>query len=55
MYTPPCGKHQKVQLVTTDDLLNGRGLDYPKTFKAAQKVKANKHAGQLTWGEEPSE
>lgn len=57
-YTSPWGKHQKVQLLTIEDLLNGKGIDYPKTlgtnktFKAAPKVKEKKHAGQLMLGEE---
>ncbi len=60
-YSSPWGKHQKVQLLTIEDLLNGKGIDYPKTlgtnktFKAAPKVKEKKHAGQLMLGEEPDE
>lgn len=52
-YESPWGKHAKVQLLTIEDLLGGRGIDYPrtagvnKTFKRAPKAKAKKGEGQL--------
>ena len=57
-YASPWGKHARIQLLTIEDLLNGKSIDYPrtlgvnKTFKAAPKVKERKNAGQLMLGEE---
>ncbi len=43
-YTSPWGKHPKVQILTVEDILHGKGIDYPKgakviTFKDAPKAK----------------
>ncbi|HSR52012.1 MAG TPA: DNA methyltransferase [Acidobacteriota bacterium] len=47
-YESPWGKHPKIQLLTIEDLLGGKELDYPKhadaTFKRAPKHK--KKAGE---------
>jgi DNA modification methylase len=43
-YESPWGKHPRMQLLTVNDLLDGRGIDYPRTtgvnqtFKQAPKV-----------------
>lgn len=44
-YDSPWGKHQRLQLLTVAELLDGRGIDYPRTggtnqtFKRAPKAK----------------
>ncbi len=44
-YESPWGKHPRIQLLTIEDLLGGRGIDYPQatdvTFKKAQRVRPN--------------
>jgi hypothetical protein len=42
-YTSPWGKHPRIQLVTVEDLLTGKGIDRPPaqtsvTFKRAPKA-----------------
>ncbi len=45
-HTSPWGKHPRIQLLTVDDLLHGKGIDYPRTagvnitLKAAPKIVA---------------
>ena len=42
-YISPWGRHPRIQLLTIADLLDGRGIDYPRTagsnvtYKSAQK------------------
>lgn len=31
-YQSPWGKHPRIQLLTVEDLLNGKGIDYPRTI-----------------------
>lgn len=56
-FTSPWGKHPRIQLLTVMELLDGRGIDYPRTagtnvtLKAAPRAKAKKHEGQLDLGE----
>ena len=42
-YESPWGKHPRIQLLTIEDLLGGRAVDYPQdtdvTFKKAQRVR----------------
>lgn len=44
-YTSPWGKHPKLQLLTVEDILGGKGIDCPplhlasQTFKKAAKAK----------------
>ena len=42
-YESPWGKHPRIQLLTIEDLLGGKSIDYPQdtdvTFKKAQRVK----------------
>lgn len=51
-YTSPWGKHPRLQLLTVADLLDGKGIDYPRTagtnvtYKAAPKAPALKVAEQ---------
>ena len=44
-YKSPWGKHPRIQLLTIEDLLGGKSIDYPKdtdvTFKKAQRVRSN--------------
>ena len=44
-YESPWGKHQRIQLLTIEDLLGGKSIDYPQatdvTFKKAQRVRPN--------------
>ena len=44
-YESPWGKHPRIQLLTIEDLLGGRGVDYPQdtdvTFKKARRVRPN--------------
>ena len=43
-YESPWGKHPRIQLLTIEDLLGGKSIDYPKdtdvTFKKAQRVRS---------------
>lgn len=48
--SPMGGKHPKVQILTVEDLLDGKGIDYPsqyqrvnRTFKRAKRVSARVH------------
>jgi DNA modification methylase len=47
-YSSPWGNHPKIQILTVGELLDGRGIDFPrtagtnKTFKAAPKAKKAK-------------
>lgn len=47
-YESPWGKHRRVQLLTIEELLEGKGIDYPRTegvnvtFKRAPRVKPRK-------------
>jgi len=51
-YTSPWGQHPRIQLLTVEELLDGRGIDYPRTagvnqtFKRAPKV-ARKESKRL--------
>lgn len=51
-YSSPWGKHPRLQLLTVADLLDGKGIDYPRTagtnitYKAAPKAAALKVAEQ---------
>ena len=42
-YESPWGKHPRIQLLTIEDLLGGKNIDYPQaadvTFKKAQRVR----------------
>ena len=44
-YESPWGKHPRIQLLTVEDLLGGKSIDYPQdtdvTFKKAQRVSPN--------------
>ena len=44
-YKSPWGKHPRIQLLTIEDLLGGKSIDYPQatdvTFKKAQRVRPN--------------
>ena len=44
-YESPWGKHPRIQLLTIEDLLGGKSIDYPQdtdvTFKKAQRVRSN--------------
>ena len=44
-YKSPWGKHPRIQLLTIEDLLGGKTIDYPQgadvTFKKAERVRAN--------------
>ena len=44
-YESPWGKHPRIQLLTIEDLLGGKSIDYPRaadvTFKKAQRVRSN--------------
>ena len=44
-YESPWGKHPRIQLLTVEDLLGGKSIDYPQdtdvTFKKAQRVRPN--------------
>ena len=44
-YKSPWGKHPRIQLLTIEDLLGGKTVDYPQvtdvTFKKAQRVRPN--------------
>ena len=44
-YESPWGKHPRIQLLTIEDLLGGKSIDYPQatdvTFKKAQRVRPN--------------
>ena len=44
-YESPWGKHPRIQLLTIEDLLGGKTVDYPQTadvtFKKAQRVRPN--------------
>jgi hypothetical protein len=44
-YESPWGKHPKIQIVTVGELLDGKGIDFPRTagvnqtFKRARKAR----------------
>ena len=44
-YESPWGKHPRIQLLTIEDLLGEKSIDYPQatdvTFKKAQRVRPN--------------
>lgn len=54
-YTSPMGgRHQRIQILTIEQLLDGRGIDYParsqrvdKTFKTARKVETDDNIVQM--------
>lgn len=52
-YTSPWGKHPRLQLLTVEDLLGGKGIDCPplrhtsQTFKKAPKAEAKNGAASL--------
>lgn len=54
-YESPWGMHPRIQLLTVEDLMDGHGVDYPKTagsnvtFKKAPK-KTKKEAEQQDLG-----
>ena len=61
-YESPWGKHPRIQLLTIEDLLDGKSIDYPHqaadmTFKKAQRVRPDpsKTQNDLPMGSEPSE
>ena len=60
-YESPWGKHPRIQLLTIEDLLGGKTVDYPQTadvtFKKAPRVRSNPSEKQkdLPMGSEPSE
>ena len=61
-YKSPWGKHPRIQLLTIEDLLGGKSIDYPKdtdvTFKKAQRVRsrpAEKQKDLPMMGSEPPE
>lgn len=57
-YRSPWGEHARLQLLTVTELLDGRGIDYPRTSgtnrttKSAVRVLPEKHDGQFLLGEE---
>ena len=60
-YESPWGKHPRIQLLTIEDLLGGKTVDYPQTadvtFKKAPQVRSNPSEKQkiLPMGGEPPE
>ena len=61
-YKSPWGKHPRIQLLTIEDLLGGKSIDYPQatdvTFKKAQRVRsrpAEKQKDLPLMGSEPPE
>ena len=61
-YESPWGKHPRIQLLTMEDLLGGKSIDYPQatdvTFKKAQRVRsrpAEKQKDLPMMGSEPPE
>ena len=60
-YESPWGKHLRIQLLTIEDLLGGKSIDYPQdtdvTFKKAQRVRPNPSEKQknLPMPDEPPE
>ena len=60
-YESPWGKHPRIQLLTIEDLLGGKSIDYPQatdvTFKKAQRVRPNPSEKQknLPMTDEPPE
>ena len=60
-YESPWGKHPRIQLLTIEDLLGGKSIDYPQaadvTFKKAQRVRSDPSEKQniLPMEGEPSE
>ena len=61
-YKSPWGKHPRIQLLTIEDLLGGKSIDYPQatdvTFKKAQRVRsrpAEKQKDLPMMGSEPPE
>ena len=60
-YESPWGKHPRIQLLTIEDLLGGKSIDYPQdtdvTFKKAERVRPNPSEKQkiLPMEGEPSE
>ena len=60
-YKSPWGKHPRIQLLTIEDLLGGKSIDYPQatdvTFKKAQRVRPNPSEKQknLPMGGQPPE
>jgi hypothetical protein len=58
-YTSPWGNHPRLQLLTVAELLDGKGIDYPRavnvTFKTAPKAKrASPENLALSWDEQES-
>ena len=55
-YKSPWGKHPRMQLLTVEELLEGKKIDYPpskqvnRTFKKAVRRKPKKHEGQRGLG-----
>jgi DNA modification methylase len=54
-YTSPWGQHPRLQLLTVEELLEGKGIDYPRhvnvTFKAAPKATPTEATTlALPWG-----
>ena len=51
-YKSPWGKHPRIQLLTIEDLLGGKSIDYPQatdvTFKKAQRVRSRPAEKQKT-------
>ncbi len=51
-YESPWGKHPRIQLLTIEDLLGGKSIDYPQdtdvTFKKAQRVRSDPSEKQQT-------
>ncbi len=59
-YTSPWGKHPRIQLVTVEDLLTGKGIDRPPaqasvTFKRAPKATSKTGKQGTMFGQETSE
>ena len=60
-YESPWGKHPRIQLLTIEDLLGGKSIDYPQatdvTFKKAQRVRSDPSEKQknLPMGGQPPE
>jgi site-specific DNA-methyltransferase (adenine-specific) len=56
-YTSPWGNHPRLQLLTVAELLDGKGIDYPRavnvTFKTAPKAKRGSPENlALSWDEQ---
>ena len=51
-YKSPWGNHPRIQLLTIEDFLGGKGVDYPQvadvTFKRAKRIKSARRRNRIT-------